>query len=101
VEDLEEETVAEVAQVSEVVVVMTEVQSQCTKQYVMNVTRVVKFLSVHQVISQYIVMIVSVVKGVTKLHVASSVMTVPQEENSMIDQLHRLQSQHPHQWATI
>ena len=43
------------------IVVVAEM-SQCIKQLVMNVTRVVKSLSVHQVINQFIALIVLVVK---------------------------------------
>jgi hypothetical protein len=93
VEVLEVEMEAEAVHLSEEVVVETEVLSQCTKLCVMNVTRVVRFLSVHQVINQYIVMIVLVKREAMKLLAAILTMIVLQEENSMIAQLLLSQSQ--------
>jgi hypothetical protein len=87
-EEIEEEVfgvamVAEVGQISRrkagvEVVVIIEVLSQCTKRFVMNATKVVKFLFVHRTISQYIVMIALAVK--------KGVMTEVQGEISIVDQ---------------
>jgi hypothetical protein len=97
-EVLEEEIVAgDSAGVTEVEVSVVEIedQLQCIKQYVMNVTKNVKFLSVHQEISQYSVMNASVVKREMTIvrHEEISEEIADLKEILMTDQLHLLQSQ--------